>query len=192
MVAYPIVRCRMTGRRMRSTREVPGNRSDQAASGTGVTWTSMRPFGPGTMRMVSTPLGMLALNEVYFRWEEGQRKWFYVAEATAPLFRTFAEDYLVEGVSPSRCRFTWTVAFEAPPAARPGNPINRLIRRSLSATPGATSGSDKPRLQSEPPSRLEQPTRSFAVRDVGAPVAIVSWTVRNGWRPAPALTIRAS
>ncbi len=97
----------------------------------GVTWTSPRPFGQGTTRTVRTPLGVLVLKEVYFRWEEGRRKSFYVAEATAPLFRTFAEDYLVEETSPSSCRFTWTVAFEAPPAARPGNPINRLITRSL-------------------------------------------------------------
>lgn len=95
-----------------------------------VTWTSPRPFGPGTTRTVKTPLG-LALKEVYFRWEEGQRNSFYVAEASAPLFRTFAEDYLVEETSPSSCRFTWTVAYDAPPAARPGNPINRLITRSL-------------------------------------------------------------
>jgi hypothetical protein len=98
---------------------------------TGVTWTSPRPFGQGTTRTVRTPLGALTLKEIYFRWEEGRRKSFYVAEATAPLFRTFAEDYLVEATSASSCRFTWTVAFEAPPAARPGNPINRMITRSL-------------------------------------------------------------
>jgi hypothetical protein len=97
----------------------------------GVTWTSPRPFGVGTTRTVRTPLGALALKEVYFRWEEQRRKSFYVAEASAPLFRRFAEDYLVEETSPTSCRFTWTVAFEAPPAARPGNPINRLITRSL-------------------------------------------------------------
>jgi hypothetical protein len=77
------------------------------------------------------PLGALTLNETYFRWEEGRRKSFYVAEATLPLFRRFAEDYLVEETSPSTARFTWTVASEAPPAARPGNPINALITRSL-------------------------------------------------------------
>jgi hypothetical protein len=97
----------------------------------GVTWTSARPFGEGTTRTVRTPLGALALKEVYFGWEEGRRKSFYVSEATLPLFRRFAEDYLVEGTSPSSCRFTWTVASEAPPAARPGNPINALITRSL-------------------------------------------------------------
>ena len=97
----------------------------------GVKWTSPRPFGQGTTRTVRTSVGMLALKEVYFRWEEGRRKSFYVAEASAPLFRTFAEDYLVEESSPSSCRFTWTVAFDTPPAARPGNPVNRLITRSL-------------------------------------------------------------
>lgn len=97
----------------------------------GVTWTSPRPFGTGTTRTVRTPLGLLVLNEIYFRWEEGRRKSFYVSEGTLPLFRRFAEDYVVEQTSPSSCRFTWTVASEALPAARPGNPINALITRSL-------------------------------------------------------------
>jgi hypothetical protein len=83
--------------------------------------------------MVKTPLGALVLKEVYFRWEQGRRKSFYVAEATLPLFRYFAEDYLVEELSPSSCRFTWTVASEAAPAARPGAPVNALVTRSLFA-----------------------------------------------------------
>jgi hypothetical protein len=97
----------------------------------GVTWTSPRPFEEGTTRTVRTPGGLLMLKEVYFRWEEGRRKSFYVAEATAPLFRIFAEDYLVEETSPTSCRFTWTVAFEPQPAAKPGNPLNRQVTRSL-------------------------------------------------------------
>jgi len=96
-----------------------------------VTWTSARPFGVGTTRTVKPGLPGLALGEVYFRWEEGRRKSFYIAEATLPLFRCFAEDYVVEETSPTSCRFTWTVANEAPPAARPGNPINALITKSL-------------------------------------------------------------
>src|SRR5436305_3480754 len=48
----------------------------------GVTWTSPRPFGEGTTRMVRAPLGALVLKEVYFRWQEGRRKSFYVSEAT--------------------------------------------------------------------------------------------------------------
>ena len=97
----------------------------------GVTWTSPRPFGEGTNRTARTRGGALALREIYFRWEEGRRNSFYVSEATLPLFRRFAEDYLVEEISPSSCRFTWTVANESPPAARPGDPINALITRSL-------------------------------------------------------------
>ncbi len=96
-----------------------------------VNWTSPRPFGVGTTRRVKTPLGLLVLNEVYFRWEEGRRKSFYVSEATLPLFRRFAEDYLVEEVSPTSCRFTWTVANEVPAIAKPGAPINAMITRSL-------------------------------------------------------------
>jgi hypothetical protein len=97
----------------------------------GVTWTSPRPFGVGTTRTVTARPRALALKEVYFRWDEGRRNSFYVSEATLPLFRRFAEDYLIEEISPSRCRFTWTVASEAPLAARPGSPINSLITRSL-------------------------------------------------------------
>ena len=68
---------------------------------------------------------------MYFRWEDGRRKSFYVSEATLPLFRRFAEAYLIEETSQSSSRFTWTVASEAPPAARPGKPINAFITRSL-------------------------------------------------------------
>jgi hypothetical protein len=95
-----------------------------------VTWTSERPFGVGTTRTVKPGPGF-ALGEVYFHWEEGRQKSFYIAEATLPLFRCFAEDYLVEELSPSSCRFTWTIASESQPAARPGNPINALITKSL-------------------------------------------------------------
>jgi Polyketide cyclase / dehydrase and lipid transport len=97
----------------------------------GVEWTSPRPFGVGTTRIVTPRMPGLALEEVYFRWEEGTRKSFYISAATLPLFRRFAEDFLVEATSPSSCRLTWTVASEAPPAARPGNPINALVTRSL-------------------------------------------------------------
>jgi hypothetical protein len=97
----------------------------------GVTWTSPRPFGEGTTRTVKAAFGALVLDEVYFRWEEGRRKSFYISEATLPLFRRFAEDYLVEELTPASCRFTWTVANEVPPAARPGNPINAMVTRSL-------------------------------------------------------------
>lgn len=46
------------------------------------------------------------LSERFFRWEEGRRQSFYVLKASSPLYRCFAEDYLVEPTSETSCRFT--------------------------------------------------------------------------------------
>jgi hypothetical protein len=95
-----------------------------------VEWTSPRPFTVGTTRTVSALKGMNVLHERYFRWEEGRRKSFYVEEASAPLFRTLAEDYLVEPASDSACRFTWTIAAD-PRAGRLATPVNERLLRTL-------------------------------------------------------------
>jgi hypothetical protein len=97
----------------------------------GAKWTSSRPFSVGTTRTMPVGFGALVINERFFRWEEGRRKSFYVLESSLPLFRRFGEDYLVEEVSPTSCRFTWTLAAEPLPAARPGAPFNTLLCRSL-------------------------------------------------------------
>ena len=97
----------------------------------GVTWTSPRPFGVGTTREVNALWGANLLRERYFLWEEGRRHSFYVLESTAPLFRSLAEDYLVEPTSEDSCRFTWTIAVEPKPAARLGTPVNRLLLKTL-------------------------------------------------------------
>jgi hypothetical protein len=96
-----------------------------------VTWTSPRPFGVGTTRTVSSLKGLNVIQEHFFRWEEGRRKSFYVVAASAPLFKRFAEDYLVEPVSESACRFTWTIAYEPRAAVRPGRPLNDRLLRTL-------------------------------------------------------------
>jgi hypothetical protein len=96
-----------------------------------VTWTSPRPFGVGTTRSVKTIGGTAVLRERYFRWAEGSRKSFYVYESTLPVFRRFAEDYLVEPAGESACRFTWTIAAEPRPFARPADPVNRLLLSGL-------------------------------------------------------------
>jgi hypothetical protein len=96
-----------------------------------VEWTSSRPFGVGTTRTVRSLGGTSVLRERYFVWEEGRRQAFYVVQASAPLFRRFAEDYVVEPVSDSSCRFTWTIAYEPRPAARLSDPINRRLLGSL-------------------------------------------------------------
>jgi hypothetical protein len=96
-----------------------------------VSWTSPRPFGAGTTRTVSSLKGVNVIKEHFFRWEEGRRKSFYVVESSAPLFKRFAEDYLVEPASEGTCRFTWTIAYESRPAMRPGRPLNDRLLRTL-------------------------------------------------------------
>jgi hypothetical protein len=80
------------------------------------------------MRVV---FGTLVIHENFFRWEEGRRKSFYVTEANLPLYRYFAEDYLVEETVPGACRFTWTLAGELTPIGAPGAPVLGAIVRSL-------------------------------------------------------------
>jgi hypothetical protein len=81
-----------------------------------VKWTSPRPFGVGTTREVVAPGGS-AVRERYFRWDEGRSHAFFVYESALPIFRRFAEDYVVE---PDRAEtlFTWTVAIEPKNAFR--------------------------------------------------------------------------
>jgi hypothetical protein len=96
-----------------------------------VTWTSPRPFGVGTTRTVRVAFGALVANERFFRWEEGRQKSFIIVEASLPLFRRLAEDYVVEQTSPDSSRFTWTIALEPTAAGRPGAPLTAAIMRSL-------------------------------------------------------------
>jgi hypothetical protein len=96
-----------------------------------VEWTSPRPFGAGTTRAARALGGIVVLRERYFRWEEGRRHSFCVEEATVPLFRGLAEDYLVEPTSEDSCSFTWTIAIEPHPATRIANPANRLLLETL-------------------------------------------------------------
>jgi hypothetical protein len=76
----------------------------------GVEWTSPRPFAVGTTRVVRALGGAVVLGERYFRWEEGRRKSFYVEELSVPLFKRFAEDYVVEPDGEGASRFTWRFA----------------------------------------------------------------------------------
>lgn len=75
-----------------------------------ITWTSPRPFGVGTTREVAPPAGP-RVRERYFHWDEGRSQSFYVYESSMPLFRRFAEDYVVEPDGADTL-FTWTVAVE--------------------------------------------------------------------------------
>jgi hypothetical protein len=75
-----------------------------------VVWTSPRPFGVGTTREAQ-PMAGPRVRERYYRWDEGRSHAFYVYEATMPLFRRFAEDYIVEPDGDGSV-FTWVLALE--------------------------------------------------------------------------------
>jgi uncharacterized protein YndB with AHSA1/START domain len=79
-----------------------------------VTWTSPRPFGVGTTREV---VSAGSVRERYFRWDEGHSHAFYVYESSLPLFKRFAEDYIVEPDG-AETLFTWTLAIEPTNALR--------------------------------------------------------------------------
>jgi len=95
------------------------------------TWTSPRPFGVGTTRTVKALGGALKLDEYFFRWEEGRRKSFIGVSASLPLFRSLAEDYLVEETGEASSRFTWTIGVAGRPPGPPSNAINRALLGTL-------------------------------------------------------------
>jgi hypothetical protein len=97
----------------------------------GARWTSPRPFGVGTTRTMPALYGLLVIDEVYFRWEEGRQHSFYVERANLPMFRSLAEDYLVEPAGPSACRFTWTLAMEPTALGKLGSPLNARIVKDM-------------------------------------------------------------
>ena len=96
-----------------------------------IEWTSPRPLGVGATRTAVALRGANVLHERFFRWEEGRRKSFYVVEASAPFFRRFAEDYLVEPMTETTCRFTWTIAAEPSAVGRLTWPVNKRLLTSL-------------------------------------------------------------
>ena len=75
-----------------------------------VNWTSARPFGVGTTREV-VAAGGPTMRERFFRWDDGSRHSFAAYESTLPLFKRFAEDYIVEPDG-AETLFTWTLAIE--------------------------------------------------------------------------------
>jgi hypothetical protein len=75
-----------------------------------VNWTSPRPFGVGTTREV-VAAGGAKMRERFFLWEEGTRHAFAGYESTLPIFKRFAEDYVVEPDGDNTL-FTWILAIE--------------------------------------------------------------------------------
>lgn len=96
-----------------------------------ISWTSPPPHGVGSTRTARSVGDVSVINERFFRWEEGRRQSFYAIETSAPLFRRFGEDYLLEPTSERSCRFKWTIAFEPRSGARLVNPLNRRLLATL-------------------------------------------------------------
>jgi hypothetical protein len=95
-----------------------------------IRWTSLRPLGLGATRTVKSLKGGSVLNEYFFRWEEGRRKSFYVVDGFPPLFKRFAEDYVVEPTGSDSCTFTWTIAWD-PKGGSFTNPVNKALLGTL-------------------------------------------------------------
>lgn len=104
--------------------ELTGDRPLHWCRGLAINWTSTRPFSVGTTRQAKVLGGVLAVQELFFIWEEGRRYSFYVTEANAPLFRRLAEDYIVEPEGPQRCTFTWKIALEPTGLGKVGGALN--------------------------------------------------------------------
>lgn len=97
-----------------------------SATVSAVNWSSPRPFGVGTTREVVLAPGLTRMRERFFRWDEGRGYSFAAYEANLPVFRSFAEDYVLEALEPGgtggagggATRLTWTVALEPRSALR--------------------------------------------------------------------------
>ncbi len=116
-----------------------------------VRWTSPRPFGVGTTWTVTSLHGANVLDERFFRWEEGRRKSFYAVRSSGPLFRRFAEDYVVEPVSESIVaadvdgRLRAAAAGAPRDADQPPHPPARCSATRASTTPPRVSSRERAR-----------------------------------------------
>ncbi|MFD9548449.1 SRPBCC family protein [Nocardia salmonicida] len=99
---------------------------------TGMRWTTPRPFGVGSRRVVT--LGRVAaLTERFYRWDDQRRMTFTVDFASIPGLRRFAEDIELASTA-TGTRLTWTFAVE-------GKPALQLLLRSTSTVTERITGS---------------------------------------------------
>ena len=96
-----------------------------------IRWTSEAPHRVGSTRTALASFGAIRLQERYFVWDEGRRNTFMGTAVNVPLFRRFAEDYLVEPTA-NGCRFTWTFAAE-PRGPRAAALVNDAVHRAMFA-----------------------------------------------------------
>ncbi|WP_433193665.1 SRPBCC family protein [Nocardia sp. CA-107356] len=96
-------------------------------------WTSPRPFGVGTTRVVTLG-GIIRLEERFYRWDVGSRMTFTVDAASIPGLKRFAEDLTLRPI-PTGTRLTWTFALEGNSLLRPmlaaASPVNRWVTKTI-------------------------------------------------------------
>jgi len=111
--------------------ELAADRPLDWCRGLSVRWTSARPFSVGTTRQAKVLGGVLTVQEHFFIWDEGRRYAFYVTSANAPLFKSLAEDYIVEPTGADSCTFTWKVAAAPTTIGKPGAPVTGVLFSSF-------------------------------------------------------------
>ena len=74
-----------------------------------VTWTSAKPFGPGTTRTVNL-VGGARVDEVFWAWEPNHRIGFSISASSMRWLSSLTELYEITAVSSDRCKLRWTLA----------------------------------------------------------------------------------
>jgi hypothetical protein len=94
----------------------------------GVEWTSEPPRGVGTTRTVNM-IGKMTVFEQFIEWEPGRRMAFRFDEATMDGVAAFAEQYILEPVTPSQTRVTWVMAMQPKGVSRYVVPVTGPVMR---------------------------------------------------------------
>ena len=75
-----------------------------------VEWTSPKPFGVGTTRIVT--LKPMTVYEEFIAWETGKRFTFCFTGTSLPFMKALCEDYRLEPLGKNRTKFTYIVAYD--------------------------------------------------------------------------------
>jgi carbon monoxide dehydrogenase subunit G len=86
-------------------------------------WRSPRPLVQGCVRRLRLAR-LTTIDEEFYRWEPPRRATFRVTQATRPVLRGLAEDFILEPLPGGRTRLTWVMAIDAKlPGAKVFGPL---------------------------------------------------------------------
>lgn len=97
-----------------------------------VEWTSPRPFGVGTTRIV-TVIGGVRLDETFWAWKPGSRMGFAITAASNRALQGLAELYDILPLDDGRCKLRWEMGIEL---SGPMRVAERSMPSSLLRTQG--------------------------------------------------------